>query len=215
MRFRRETGDFSINLTFDEETNKPKDIQLPKGLSGEDLLGVAIKMPAMGNSIQLSAITTVFDDDGVVSIMLGNNLQNLLYYDPTTGILSANEPERPSLELVADDMDDAGNPRYVSSKAYSSDALVKGANVTLIFKESADVRHTYQGKITDVKVTTASERVEYAPGKAITVSSGTPHIMISFTDETGATDTEDFIYYNKSTGLVGHVAVVFGGSQTK
>ena len=95
MRFRRETGDFSITIEPDEKTGTPKDIQLPKGLSAEDLFGVAIKMPGIGNSIQLSAITTVFDFDGVVGVMLGNNPQSgMIYYDPSTGVLSVNEPAR-------------------------------------------------------------------------------------------------------------------------
>lgn len=233
MRFRRETGDFGIIFTIDGETNKLKDIQLPKGLSGEDLLGVAIKMPGMGNNgIKLSAITTVFDDDGVVNIMLGNNPQNRLYYDSTTGILSANVPTPPepqpepepeeeeAMTFRSAGQDSNGNPMYEAIQTYTLPNFHNGDPVKIYSADGSGL--LYSGTISRIGEISNDTVVSGTVGQSVTVPAGTLKLTITY-DANGEERTDNNIYWNSSNGRVGHAFVVLrssgsggsGGSQTK
>lgn len=92
MRLRRETGDFSIKLTFNEETHEPNDVQLPKGLSAEDLVGVFTYMELDG--LTYVAPVTFAMDAGLYVIVLIPSLRTdrpMMFYDTSTGVLSTRQ----------------------------------------------------------------------------------------------------------------------------
>lgn len=97
MRLRRETGDFSIKLTINEETGKYNDIQIPKGLTPEDLIGmiVTIEKKVATYVIIYASGEILQTDDGVGGrwywIVGASDAENVyLYYNAETGILSGN-----------------------------------------------------------------------------------------------------------------------------
>lgn len=94
MRLRRETGDFSISLSWDS-TNKKYDLLtpiLPKSLGLEDFVGVAVAVYNSGvidgYYVPTAIGTAVGEADNTVIIIYLNDGGFRLTYDPSTGKLT-------------------------------------------------------------------------------------------------------------------------------
>lgn len=206
MRLRRETGDFSIKLTINEETHELNDVWLPKGLSAEDLFGVAIKMPSMGmaNNTMLRAITMVIDFDNVLGIPLGENPQSgMLYYDRTTGILTASQV------IIATEYEAASKEPMFSGNI--TDLLVDDVVKLIVGVEGSSVPvGTYEGTVTRVS-TLPQDYTAAWDHKSALIPKGYRSIGISYSVN-GVSKTVD-LYGSPNGTLIGHPAYV-GQRQT-
>lgn len=223
MRFRRETGDFSIKLTFNEETGKLNDIQLPKGLSAEELLGVFVSgttevRPGVTRTI-VQPITIVFDMGYYSAVMLNSSASAPpvpYFYDPKTGILGEDQPAPPvgsGIALISLTHDDAYQPMYISNASYQLTLIAPGAPVTLTVADniSSIPQGQYSGSITEVTPVSEDTTVTYGPNKRVTVPAGSIAVTIEYTPIDSAV-TAPLIYYDPTTGAIGHAALVFGGT---
>lgn len=221
MRFRRETGDFSIKLTPNEETHKFNDVQLPKRLSGEDLLGAVIT-------------STITEDDGIAYTMYygiteikdygftvvvrvtSDTFSGALFYDPTTGILGMTMPTPPEPEEEEEVMtfhsaghDSDGNPMYVADQTYRLPNFHNGDPVKIYSADGSD--QTYSGIISSVGKIANDTVVSGTTGESVTVPALTTRLKITY-DANDGERTDNNIYWNSSTGRVGHAFVVLRSS---
>lgn len=221
MRFRRETGDFSIKLTFNEETGKLNDIQLPKGLSAEELLGVFVSTttevrPGVTRTI-VQPITMVFDMGYYSAVMLNSPSSEPpepYFYDPKTGILGEDQPAPPAgsgIALVSLTHDDAYLPMYISNASYQSTLIAPGAPVTLTVADnmSSIPQGQYSGSITETVPVDEDTTVTYGRNVSVTVPAGSIAVTIEYTVDSD-TITPHHIYYDPASGNIGHAALVFG-----
>ena len=220
MRFRRETGDFSIKLTFNEETGKLNDIQLPKGLSAEELLGVFVSVttevrPGVTRTIA-QPITIVFDMGYYSAVMLNspsNEPPEPYFYDPKTGILGEDQPAPPESDgivLTAEEVDAASQPMYMAAAACSESQLVNGASVTLIDQIPGWDEATHDCVIYQATMIPGDTDVTYGPNLTKTVPAGSYSITLQGAD--GEAITAPYLYWNRTTGYLGHVSYVFSSS---
>lgn len=231
MRFRRETGDFSIKLTPNEETHKFNDVQLPKGLSGEDLLGAVITSSiAEDDDIAYTmyyGITEIKDYGFAVAVRFAS-FSGMLFYDPKTGILGVtaptpSEPEEEEEEEVmtfrSEGQDSDGNPMYRADQTYTLPNFHNGDPVKIYSADGSGL--LYSGTISRIGEISNDTVVSGTVGQSVTVPAGTLKLTITY-DANGEEVTDNNIYWNSSTGRVGHAFVVLrssstggGGSQTK
>lgn len=96
MRLRRETGDFSISLSWDV-TNRKCDLLttiLPKSLGVEDFVGIVVAVYISGviDAYHVpTTICTAVDDSGKPVILINVDfVDTAITYDPSTGKLTCN-----------------------------------------------------------------------------------------------------------------------------
>ncbi len=211
MRFRRETGDFSITLTLNEETRKINDVQLPKGLSTEDLVGVFVRVPALsGDYWHVFPITRAMDA-GYMSVIRLEYPETNLFYDRATGILGVNEPARPASDDIVlylhDDQVDSGGSRYWTSEAPIATGLtlddLVGRKIT--YQKTADSETMTSATIKNTSyVLTEPESIREGE-TGIIVPVGTIRLFADMMLVIGGDDPDpSHVYYYPETGYVGH-----------
>lgn len=199
MRFRRETGDFSINLTFNEETHGPNDVQLPKGLSAEDLVGVFVYMEQMG--LPYVAPVTFTMDGGlyvVVFIPSFGNSPLPMFYDPSTGVLSTSQ-------LIT----------ATECEAFSKEPMFRGIITDILVDDVVRLNvnvegssvpvGTYEGTVTRLS-TLPQDYTASWDGKTALIPKGYRSIDISYSVN-GVSQTVD-LYGSPNGTLIGHPAYV-------
>lgn len=232
MRFRRETGDFSIKLTPNEETHKFNDVQLPKGLSGEDLLGAVITSTITDEDdiayTMYYGITNISDYGFTVVVHVASDeFSGMLFYDPKTGILgmtpptqSESEEEEEVMTFRSAGQDSDGNPMYVADQTYTLPNFHNGDPVQ-IYSADDGATMLYSGTISSVGKIANETVVSGTTGESVTVPALTTRLKITYIDRNGEERTDNNIYWNSSTGRVGHAFVVLrsssgsGGTATK
>lgn len=204
MRFRRETGDFSIKLEM--SMSGINDVQLPKGLGAEDLIGVIVNLDNLGVNTY-APISIV--NDGVYYlevIILTPANPAAMYYDPSTGILSATKP--PVLLIATEHEESTGEPMFVgiADTIFEGDAMKLAVNV----EGSSVPVGVYEGTVTRSTLMPQNYTATW-DGKSAVIPKGSGSFGITFSVN-GVDKTVD-LYRLENSDRLGHPAYV-GQRQT-